>query len=110
MRTKLYVDYLDTWLMQDQRTLVNFRRRQVLPVLMQRQQLADALARYVQQLGLERKAKQIPSLQDYLSQNGRKSAVNILQVAKDKNLAGPWFKGEGGRRGLRSSQQSLGCR
>lgn len=65
-RTKLLVDYLDGWLIQ-QRTLVNYKKKQVLPVLMQRQQLADALARYMQTLGLERRAKPVPDLSSYLA-------------------------------------------
>lgn len=48
---------------------MNHRKRALRPVVLQRQQLADALARLMTQLGLERKAKQLPSLSEYLSNN-----------------------------------------
>jgi hypothetical protein len=35
--------------------LINARKRALLPVVLQRQQLADALARHLTQLGLERR-------------------------------------------------------
>jgi hypothetical protein len=50
----LYLDSVDAWLLE-QRSLVNARRRAVLPVVLQRQQLADALARYLSQLGTVRR-------------------------------------------------------
>jgi hypothetical protein len=52
----------------DQSTLINKRKKALLPVVLQRQTLADALARYLGQLGLERKAKAL-SLQDILAQS-----------------------------------------
>ena len=65
-RTKLYLDSLDAYLME-QRSVVDKRRRAVLPVVRERQTLADALARLMGQLGLERRAKRVPSLSDYLA-------------------------------------------
>jgi len=67
VRTRLYVDSLDAWIME-QPSLVNARKRSVHPVLLQRQQLADALARYMTQLGLERKAKDVRDLRTYLAE------------------------------------------
>jgi hypothetical protein len=64
-RTKLYLDSLDAWIME-QRSLVNARRRAVLPIVRERQQLADALSRYLQALGLEKRAKPGLSLNEYL--------------------------------------------
>jgi hypothetical protein len=64
-RTKLYVDHLDAWLM-GQRSLVNAKKKAAHPVLLQRQQLADALARHLAMLGLERKAKPVMSLDAYI--------------------------------------------
>ena len=43
-------------------------------VVLQRQQLADALARYMSQLGLQKRAKQLPDLKTYL--NGNESELN----------------------------------
>ena len=65
VRTRLYVDSLDAWLME-QESLVNWKRKSVLPVLRERQQLVDSLARILGQLGLERKAKPVPALSEYL--------------------------------------------
>ena len=50
-RTRLYVDHLDAFLMS-QRSLVNGKRKAVLPVLRERQSLADSLSRILTQLGL----------------------------------------------------------
>jgi hypothetical protein len=55
-RTRLYVDHLDAFLLE-QRSLVNAKKRTVLPVLRERQQLADSLARLLGQLGLERRVR-----------------------------------------------------
>jgi len=65
-RTRLYVDSLDAWIME-QDSLVNRRKKSVLPILRERQQLADSLARILGQLGLERRAKKVPNLTEYIS-------------------------------------------
>jgi hypothetical protein len=41
-------------------------------VVLQRQQLADALARYMNQLGLERRAREVPTLGEYLASKGER--------------------------------------
>lgn len=66
VRTRLYVDSLDSWLVE-QPSLVLARRRTVLPVLVERQRLADSLARLLGQLGLERRAKPVPSLREIMA-------------------------------------------
>jgi hypothetical protein len=66
--TKLLLDSVDRWLLEQGDGLVNRKRRAVYPVVLQRQQLADALARYMGQLGLERRAKPAPSLAHWLEQ------------------------------------------
>ncbi len=43
------------------------RKRSILPALRERQALADSLARHLAQLGLERRAREIPTLKDYLA-------------------------------------------
>jgi hypothetical protein len=65
-RTKLYIDHLDAFLMA-QRSLVNKKKKTALPVLLQRQALADSLAKHLSLLGLERRARPVPSLDEYLS-------------------------------------------
>lgn len=67
--TKLLLDSVTVWLLR-QPSIVNKRNRTLYPVVLQRQTLADALCRYLDKLGLERKAKKIPSIQDYINQSG----------------------------------------
>ena len=55
VRAKLILDSIDAWLLT-QSSLVNLRRRALLPAVRERQQLADAFARYMTTLGLERRA------------------------------------------------------
>ncbi len=66
VKTKLMLDSIDAWLLT-QPSLVNARKRAVLPVVLQRQQLADGLARYMAQLGLKRRAKPALTIQDYMA-------------------------------------------
>jgi len=54
VKTRLLLDSVDGWLLA-QPSLVNKRKRVLLPVVIQRQQLADALARYLSALGLQRR-------------------------------------------------------
>jgi hypothetical protein len=68
-RTYLLLESVDRFLLE-QSSLVNKSRRQVYPVVLQRQQLADALARYMNQLGLERRAREVPTLGEYLASKG----------------------------------------
>lgn len=75
VKTKLLLDSLDTWLLK-QPSLINYRKRSVHPVVLQRQQLADSLIRAMVQLGLERKAKKAISLSDYLN-TGKAPAPHV---------------------------------
>ncbi len=53
VKSKLILDSIDVWLLR-QPSLVNARKRALLPVVRERQGLADSLARLLGQLGLER--------------------------------------------------------
>ena len=66
VKTKLMLDSIDAWLLT-QPSLVLARKRTLLPVVRERMQLSDALARYLGQLGLERRAKPVPDLAAYLT-------------------------------------------
>lgn len=66
VKTKLMLDSIDAWVLT-QPSLVNARKRALLPVVRERVQLADALSRYLGQLGLKRRAREAVSLQDYLA-------------------------------------------
>jgi hypothetical protein len=65
VKNKLILDSVDRWIFQ-QPSLIDKRKRALLPVIVQRQQLADGLSRYMSQLGLERRHK-VKSLQEILS-------------------------------------------
>ncbi len=74
VKSKLILDSIDAWLLT-QPSLVNARKRSLLPAVKERQQLADGLARYLNQLGLERKTKTLDlanALRD-ASEDGRDS-------------------------------------
>ena len=62
----MLVSSLDDWLAR-QPSLVT-RKRTVLPVVLQRMQIAEGLARNLDRLGLERHAKPVPDLATYLAQ------------------------------------------
>ena len=67
VKSKLLLDSIDAWLLS-QKTLINTKKKALLPVVVQRQTLADGLARYLSQLGLERRARPAKSLEDILTQ------------------------------------------
>jgi hypothetical protein len=66
-RASLLLDHVDAWLCQ-QRSLVNARAKTLLPVLVQRQAIADHLTRLLDKLGLDRVSQKV----------GPTSAVVIL--------------------------------
>ena len=55
-KTYLMLQSVDRFLLE-QKSLVNKSKRQLFPVVLQRQTLADSLSRYMQQLGLKRRAR-----------------------------------------------------
>jgi len=85
VRTRLYVDHVDSWLLS-QDSLVNKRRKSLLPVLRERQVLVDSLSRLLQQLGLERREKPIKSLQEHLRNMEAEKASTTASTATE---AGP---------------------
>jgi hypothetical protein len=66
VRSKLIVDSIDTGLLA-QPSLVNYRRRALLPVVIQRQQIANGLVNHLEALGLERRGPRTLSLAEYLA-------------------------------------------
>jgi hypothetical protein len=64
--TRLILDSIDGWL-ATQPSLIDRRKRALLPVVRERQSLADALVRYLTALGLERKARDVTDLASYLA-------------------------------------------
>jgi hypothetical protein len=67
VRTKFLLDSIDAWLLT-QPSLVNKRTRSLLPVVRERQQLADSLSRYLQTLGLERRARPAKTLAEVIEE------------------------------------------
>jgi hypothetical protein len=72
VKSKLLIDSVDAWLLA-QPSLVNKRKKALLPVVLQRQTLADGFARYLSQLGLERRHK-VKTLHDILTQGAEPGA------------------------------------
>lgn len=66
VKSKMILDSVDAWLL-DQPSLVNARRRALLPVVRERTQLADSLARYLVQLGLERRTRPPMDVAQYIA-------------------------------------------
>jgi len=75
-KTFLLLTSVDRFLLEAP-SLVNKSRRQLFPVVLQRQQLADSLSRYMNQLGLKRRAKPIVDL------------AKEFQVAREGHHVGP---------------------
>jgi hypothetical protein len=65
-RTKLLLDSIDAWLFRQPR-LVHWKTRSCYPVVVQRQQLANALVHHLETLGLERRGPKPVSLAEYLA-------------------------------------------
>jgi hypothetical protein len=77
-RDWIMIQHIDAYLFQT--GIFNKKRRQAYALTVQRMQIADSLTRRLQALGLQRRAKQVPSLSDYLA-NG-KAVASPAQQAK----------------------------
>jgi hypothetical protein len=85
-RTRLYIEHLDFFLME-QESLVNRKRRTVLPVLTQRQALVDSFSRLLGQLGLRRVPKNVPSLPEYIEQRYGPNGADEREGAREPGNA-----------------------
>lgn len=65
-KTRLLLNSLDVWLLK-QPSLINKRKRSVLPVVLQRQALSDSLTKNMLALGLQRRARPVQTLSQLLS-------------------------------------------
>ena len=84
VKSKLLPDSIDAWLLS-QRTLVVYRKRTLVPVVRERQQLADGLAKYLGMLGLDRRSKEV-TLTDYIQeQYGNRGKANGHANATDSD-------------------------
>jgi len=83
-RAALLLDHVDGWLV-GQRSLVNSRTRSLLPVLVQRQPLAEHLAKLLDRLGLDRVPGKVVSLPDYLAERyGATATSSDVVTARDE--------------------------
>src|SRR5262245_44948295 len=69
VRSKLMIDTVDNWILS-QDSLVNKKKKALLPVVVQRQSLADGLAKYLGQLGLQR-VKRVKTLDEILNESDK---------------------------------------
>jgi hypothetical protein len=86
--SKLLLDSVDRYLLELP-CLVNKKRRAVYPVVLQRQQLADALSRYMAQLGLERRPRPTLDLATYVAQRYGAASDEIPNRPQDRRSAAP---------------------
>lgn len=68
VRQRLLLYSVDAWIFSRASSLVDEEKRALLPVLVQRQALADGLARYLAALGLDRRRPEPRSLSSYIAE------------------------------------------
>jgi hypothetical protein len=67
--TKLILSSINVWMLE-QPSLVNGRTRAVLPVVLHRNQLVAMLKGLLEALGLKRRARELPSVAEYIANKG----------------------------------------
>jgi hypothetical protein len=72
VRAKLYVDHVDAFLLE-QESLVSKKKRAVIPIVMQRAQLAAALEKTLMNLGLRRVPKPLESVKEFVARLDRET-------------------------------------
>jgi hypothetical protein len=72
--TALQLAYVDAWI-ASRPEIINNVRHQLIPVVLQRQRLAKTLAQQLNVLGLERRARNVDTLESYLAR--RDAAVSV---------------------------------
>lgn len=86
-RARLMLDHVDAWILA-QHSLVNARSRSVLPIVRERQVLAEHLARLLGQLGISRVPKPARSLAEVL-RGGHAPACAPITASTTTRPAGP---------------------
>jgi hypothetical protein len=82
VKTKLFLDSIDAWMFA-QKSLVNAKRKSVLPVVTQRQRMTDSPRKVHDPARARAKAKKTPDLTGYLaSQDGGKDGQSSAAGAK----------------------------
>jgi hypothetical protein len=99
--TYLLLPSVDRFLLE-QESIVNKSRRQLFPIALERQRLADALVRYLETLGLRRGVTEAPDLGRYLAAKVSPEKTGVPRVAElEPARRGP--------AGAGSSQADRGC-
>ncbi len=65
VRSYLMLEHIDRWVLSTQ-NIVNKRDRKVFRIVLDRQRMADSLAKYLQMLGLEKRTLEGENLTDYI--------------------------------------------
>jgi hypothetical protein len=82
LRTHLLLESLDAFIFS-MNSPVNKRRRSVYPIVRERQALADALARYMAMLGLEKRKPPAKSLTEYLAEKSTGTTTAVPSPSED---------------------------
>jgi hypothetical protein len=77
VRYRLYLDFTDNYIMNLPDGVVIKRRKTIMPVVMQRTQLATALERCLSTLGLKRRPKRIESIHEVIARKDKEENEHI---------------------------------
>jgi hypothetical protein len=90
-RTRLLLDHCDSYLL-GLPSVINRRRKALVPLVRERMQLQDSLARLLGQLGVARRHKPVPSLAEYLASRDEQPSEEPEQeepIVSDSPEGGP---------------------
>lgn len=104
-KTHLLLASVDRFLLE-QKSLINKSKRQLFPIVTQRQTLADALAGYMRTLGLKKKAKPVLSLTDYLTNGKAKPSASASPSTVAAQVHTPSGTENGQEAGVQEVQQA----
>jgi hypothetical protein len=85
VRDRLLLESIDSWLLA-QPKLVNHRKRELYRAVTERMRVAEGYQRRLQALGLERRARPVPSITEYLE--ARAQRVEAEDGADEKEASG----------------------
>jgi hypothetical protein len=87
VKNMLLLGIIDQFVFREQ-AVVNKRNRSLFPIISQRQALADSLIRYLTTLGLERVAKRVPVLSEYLAEKASEDSPKKRHASKQAHESG----------------------